>query len=57
MTFSNSRTFPGQCQRDKARIVSAGTLSMRLPIFFACLCTKKLTSRGISLARSRNGGS
>ena len=55
--FSNSRTLPGQMQQDRARIVAGGTLSTRLPIRFACLFTKKLTSKGISPERSRNGGS
>ena len=56
ITFSSSRTLPGQCQRQRARIVSVGTLSIRLPIRFACFFAKKWTSKGISVARSRSGG-
>ena len=40
MKFSSSRTFPGQCQLTRARIVSDGILSICRPIFAAYFLVK-----------------
>jgi hypothetical protein len=45
MKFSSSRTFPGQCQLTRARIVSAGILSICRPIspaYFLVKCRARI---------------
>lgn len=56
MKFSSSRTFPGQGQLTKARMVSARIPSTFLLISRAYFLVKYSARGGMSSGRSRNGG-
>ena len=56
MTFSNSRTLPGQEYLVSCCMTSSGTDSIGLPILVFVRPRKYQTRRGMSLVRSRSGG-